>query len=873
MAIEQHLINLSAEGRLHASGSLHTPAAELPARLEAFAASGGRSLTLYVHGGLVNERAGLEQARALLPELSENAQSHPLFLLWESGLLETLQGALLEATQGSPLFTRVLRKLLKHAARALEGARAPGPPALALEAALPGTGIADAASLRADLEAERLPVDNPMALAALEPPPGATVDEVADEQVAALQADLAADPEASAALAQIVKAVRAAAPALESTPESAPGAAPSNAAPGFATGYLSGDLLRELAAQAPPPAVDGELISAAALWAFAGRILRAVIARYRAHTDHGLAGTVLEEIYRTMYADRVGAFLWEQLQHRARGAFDDLPTGSVSTGSALTDGVLTDDAPGGTLLLSLLRAHREQHGPFDLHLVGHSAGALLLCHLIERAAREWGDAFAVRTLVLLAPACSCELFQRTVIPHAGRIDTVRIVALEDELERRDPLLKWLPLAYPHSLLYLVSGLLEAAPDTALLGLARHVAGAALGASDSPAAGVRAWLRARPGTLLLSRTPADAPPGARAAFSAHSGENGPLRDRATLDSIATLLRPPPATNLRPLEVEVTPAIARVLNLPPEAPGPQPAGPQPGNGSTLFSFAPGEGPTILEAVIDKNDLIDHALIKGLLFAGRAVARLVVSGVEGLFAVPPDQRAESWRQAAEANALIRGHGTGWVLGRARRLLITNNHVLPLPEAARTATVEFGYERDLRTGAMPQLVLRLDPDAFFLTSPNMAFEGLDYTLVALSRPAPEEIGHLEPVQGITASTADNIFIVQHPGGNPKSYVLNHNRRVTVTDRYVTYVSDTLEGSSGSPLFDDSLRLVGIHHVGNFRTRVGAQEELTNLGSRIEVVLADALRQLQAQPGWDEAQVRAWFGDGPVVNLWRAMA
>lgn len=247
------------------------------------------------------------------------------------------------------------------------------------------------------------------------------------------------------------------------------------------------------------------------------------------------------------------------------------------------------------------------------------------------------------------------------------------------------------------------------------------------------------------------------------------------------------------------------------------------------------------------------------------------MVVRGVEALDTVAPDARAAAWQQAVASNALIQGYGTGWIFGNARRLLMTNNHVIPLPAAAQSAMAEFGYERDLRSGARPQSVLALDPAAFFLTSPNLQFGGLDYTLVAFVRQPGEELGFLEPVQGVTASNATNIFIVQHPRGDPKAYILNHNRKVNLTDRYVTYISDTLSGSSGSPLFNDSLRLVGIHHVGNYTVTIGSRSEQTNLGSRIEVIISDIVQQLQAR-AFTEAQVAYWFGEGPVLNHWRTL-
>lgn len=855
------------------------------------------SLTLYFHGGLVSEQAALEQAQALLPEFAENAQSHPIFVLWKAGLVDTLESALLNIVATSPLFVEVLRKVLKHAARKMSAA-APaldaGPNGASADpngAAADTNGAAadPATRLRALLEADQLPLSEAGALHFLEPHAG-VVDDVTDAEARALEDDLAADQTARRALNAIIDQVRKQ-PVLEAMGGSGLPVSTEQ------TGWLSASLLAELAAaQAPaqgassepgiaplpPPGVEAELIAMATVWAFAARILRAVVGRYRAGTDHGLLATALEEIYRAMYADQVAGYLWGRIKSSAEKEWTPLTAGVQPA---------AQPAPGGTLLVQWLHDQIARRGSLSLHLVGHSAGALHVCYFVERAAEIFGDDLHIDSIALLAPACTCDLFDRTIVRHARSIDSVRIFAMSDALERRDPLTPWLPLAYPHSLLYFISGLLEDdGPDTPIMGMARHVkprlsaSAPGDGAAAHAAKHVRDWLAEDSTRLVLASTAVDAPAGLRATFTAHYGEHGPVRDRATLDSVATQIRPAPLEGLQPLEVDVTKEAALLLRpsatiaLAAEnnhAPGggglttdeliaAQLGGVEP----SAHEVAPAGGDlesALLEAIIGENEIIDHALLKGLLLAGRSVARVVVSGVQGLFTTPPEQRAQQWKQAEQAGALIQGYGTGWIFGRARRLLITNNHVIPLPEAARTASAEFGYERDLRTGARAQQVLKLAPDEFFLTSPNMAFGGLDYTLVALSRQAPEELGYLEPVQGITAARTANVFIVQHPRGDPKAYVLNHNRKVNLTDRYLTYVSDTLEGSSGSPLLDDSLRLVGIHHVGNYTVQIGGRDEQTNLGSRIEAVVADIVAQLRAAH-WEDDKIEQWIGVLPVT-------
>lgn len=123
-----------------------------------------------------------------------------------------------------------------------------------------------------------------------------------------------------------------------------------------------------------------------------------------------------------------------------------------------------------------------------------------------------------------------------------------------------------------------------------------------------------------------------------------------------------------------------------------------------------------------------------------------------------------------------------------------------------------------------------------------------------------------------VTTDFAEKIYVVQHPGGKPKAYVVNHNRKVNEDAHYLTYTSDTEVGSSGAALFDDNLNLIGIHHYGNHKLFVGGSEKLTNLGSRIEIVVQDIAIQLRAMGDCDEEKVKHWFGTGAVLETWQRL-
>ena len=864
--LDRHVLVLTAQGRMRPPEDGTTPRDTVRQILEGFAESGRPSMTIYFHGGMTNEQTGLNLARQLHQEIFENFDSYPVFVVWKSGPLETLQSALLEISSSSPLFMQVLKKLAKWVARLLGGGAAP-------EFAMAEPAETSLDELLRAIELEQLPMQDGSALVALDALVAAGVQQASDVETDLLQQALADDAEADRALGIIMSTARIL-PSAVPGPEMATGGPLST---GSATGYLSTFVLDRLAAETPTPAeaaaapMPGAFagFTTARNWFFAGEVFRAIMQRFDAGTDHGFLGTILEEMYRGMYADKVGRFLWDEMKENAADAYDPIPTETTD-----------DGIPGGTLLLEEIKAYAEQHGLFGLNLAGHSAGSIHIAHFIAAGAALMPDQFSLCNVIFTAPAINYDLFKEKVAANSDRIGNFRIFTMSDSYERLDPLVKLAPFLYPHSLLYLVSGVFEDRPDHPIVGLARHLQGVT---DDAVQGFLDLFQSAAYHPIVYAVTPEGTPVGEQACFTSHYGLQGPNFDRATLNSMANQIRPAPLTEL--VELAATPPVQADMLEPAAAvifDSERSAGQLPSYESENLealsiegdvSEPPSPGPK-LEFIIGSNDIVDHALVDALIRAGRSVARIVALSVRDVAAIPPDERSLSWSQAEQAGRLEEGYGTGWILGSARRVLVTNNHVLPLPEAARTAKVEFGYERILHRGIRAAVVLRLRPDQLFLTDVNMSFGGLDYSVIALSRQASPELGYLDAVQGMTAQTARNIFIVQHPGGSGKAYVLNHNHKVNLPERYVTYISDTLEGSSGSPCFSDDGDLIALHHLGGYVANVGAKEETTNLGSRIEFVIDDIAAKLRTQTTWDEAQVAYWFGpDSSVLRAWKRLS
>jgi hypothetical protein len=160
--------------------------------------------------------------------------------------------------------------------------------------------------------------------------------------------------------------------------------------------------------------------------------------------------------------------------------------------------------------------------------------------------------------------------------------------------------------------------------------------------------------------------------------------------------------------------------------------------------------------------------------------------------------------------------GVGTGFLT--RNNLLITNNHVLPTPADARAAKVWFNYQKTASGTDAPVAEFSLDPDEAFATSPMDG--GDDWTAVRVKGDATAW-GFLD-LADAAVKVNDYVNIVQHPSGLPKQIALYHNVVAYADDARVQYLTDTMPGSSGSPVFDSAWRVVALHHSGGWLTEPG---------------------------------------------------
>jgi V8-like Glu-specific endopeptidase len=209
-----------------------------------------------------------------------------------------------------------------------------------------------------------------------------------------------------------------------------------------------------------------------------------------------------------------------------------------------------------------------------------------------------------------------------------------------------------------------------------------------------------------------------------------------------------------------------------------------------------------------------------------------------VVGLNNLKPVVHLEVGSRLARAVAHItlpgRGAASGFMIDAD--VLMTNHHVFRQPSDAANATVRFGYQVDLAGNLMASEAFACEPEGFFHAS-----DALDYAVVRIARDAGASWGSLKPAPEIPVKSGQDVIIIQHPGGQPKQVGLVDNEVVVVQPPFVQYLTDTMPGSSGSPVFDEHWNLIAIHHSGGWFPQPAADStHYRNEGVLMSAIVAD---------------------------------
>jgi V8-like Glu-specific endopeptidase len=233
-----------------------------------------------------------------------------------------------------------------------------------------------------------------------------------------------------------------------------------------------------------------------------------------------------------------------------------------------------------------------------------------------------------------------------------------------------------------------------------------------------------------------------------------------------------------------------------------------------------------------------------------ACRSIARVRVSGIRSGKPMVSKGVQRSW------------YSTGWLIDEG--ILVTNYHVVAgtdregrteedVSQQAMGMHARFGFtERHSETRQ------------FRVDEVLAANQDLDYAVVRLHRFAEDkqpglddsQLPELDPVSTIefwgrlemqparTLTTGDRLNVVQHPGGGEMMVAFRRNTfsGFSLDDRTIEYSTDTREGSSGSPVFDDNWIVRALHSHAIMAPGPDGTGRLAaaNGGIPIEAIIAD---------------------------------
>jgi V8-like Glu-specific endopeptidase len=157
--------------------------------------------------------------------------------------------------------------------------------------------------------------------------------------------------------------------------------------------------------------------------------------------------------------------------------------------------------------------------------------------------------------------------------------------------------------------------------------------------------------------------------------------------------------------------------------------------------------------------------------------------------------------------------GSGTGSLIGK--KYLLTNNHVIHDESLLSQCFFRFNYQIGLDGQPQPLTDYKAKQGGIFYTNTD-----LDYSIVELEDSPGERWGYSKLLSHVNVRPKESrVNIIQHPAGAPKQISIQNNYLEYMDNRVIQYVTATLPGSSGSPVFDDAWQFVALHHSGGMIT------------------------------------------------------
>ncbi|MBB4398529.1 trypsin-like peptidase domain-containing protein [Bradyrhizobium sp. ERR14] len=244
---------------------------------------------------------------------------------------------------------------------------------------------------------------------------------------------------------------------------------------------------------------------------------------------------------------------------------------------------------------------------------------------------------------------------------------------------------------------------------------------------------------------------------------------------------------------------------------------------------------------EVVVHHDDMLPYAYMKAGVSAGEAVAKLLVT-----------RYLNSEVQKNSSGNPSKFLGTGWLV--APGLMLTNNHVVNAREKgeppasdsdfelqAKSTVALFDYDADGAAGSSANAIELIARD-----------RRLDYALLRIDSGARKPLSHGQKLAA-TSSQEDRLAlnIIQHPDGDPKKFAIRNNLLTAATDTELRYFTDTMAGSSGSPVLNDLWEAVGLHRGATRVTGVkfnGRDVAYANVGTQLSAIKTDLAQRYRGK-------------------------
>lgn len=256
-----------------------------------------------------------------------------------------------------------------------------------------------------------------------------------------------------------------------------------------------------------------------------------IIKRFVARTNHEFFPTIIEEVLRTLYIDEIGCDTWSHMKDKA-----------VETWKPDVGTPPDNKKHVGSCFLDALQAYATEDNPVTLNLVGHSAGSIMICHLVNEIKRRDIENVTIKYVIFMAPACRTDLFYNSIIKNKQLIGNIRIYTMSDAYETKDKLAFGL---YPASLLYLISGILEKDENDAhILGMQRYLLNNRPYRNNLILNAIINYFGEKENRIVYALTTANAAIGLRSSAQSHGHfDNNDVKDPDTLNSVVHVLSQP------------------------------------------------------------------------------------------------------------------------------------------------------------------------------------------------------------------------------------------------------------------------------------------------------------------------------------------